>query len=130
MKATFLTFGAVSRAARVSSICCLFEPVLRKTSTTTRLRTSLAVPVVAWTIGMNTPRTTAVSRTVSRAASAGAELRRSPRSGSRSKKHMRVDLVGEALIAHAVLAAQPHREIGGGLVRAVEARQLVADDAA
>jgi hypothetical protein len=60
------------------------------TSTTTRLRTSFAVPVVACTIGMNTPSTTAVSSTVSRAASAGAELRLSPRKASLRKKPQRI----------------------------------------
>src|SRR4051794_9854594 len=129
MKSTFLTFGAVSRAARVSSICCLFEPVLRKTSTTTRLRTSLAVPVVAWTIGMNTPRTSAVSRIVSKAASDGAALRESARSASLKKKPGRIS-VRVSLDADSQLAAQAHRELARRLVRAVEAGLLVADDAA
>jgi hypothetical protein len=44
------------------------------------------VPVVACTIGMKTPSTSAVSSTVSSAASAGAELRESPRSASLTKK--------------------------------------------
>src|SRR3954471_24144651 len=129
MKSTFLTFGAVSSAARVSSICCLPESVFRKTSTTTRLRTSLAVPVVAWTIGMKTPSTRAVSRIVSRAASDGAALRESARSASLRKKLNRIS-VRVALDADAQLAAQAHRELAGRLVRAIEAGLLVADDAA
>ncbi|MFG0261669.1 MAG: hypothetical protein ACF788_04690, partial [Novipirellula sp. JB048] len=45
-----------------------------------------AVPErLAWTIGMNTPSTSAVSSTVSSAASAGAELRERPRMASLKK---------------------------------------------
>ena len=48
------------------------------------------MPVVACTIGMNTPSTRAVSITVSSAASAGAELRESPRIASLTKKLRRM----------------------------------------
>ena len=57
-----------------------------KTSTTTRLRTSFAVPVVACTTGMNTPSTSAVIRIVSMAARLGAAERERARNASRRKK--------------------------------------------
>src|SRR5688572_3989759 len=57
-----------------------------KTSTTTRSRTSLAVPVVACTTGMKTPSTSAVSTIVISAARLGAALRLSARNASFRKK--------------------------------------------
>src|SRR5437763_15149955 len=98
--------------------------------TTTRLRTLLAVPVVACTTGMDTPSTRAVRRTVSMAARLGAALRRSARSASVRKKPGRMSLVRVALVADAGLAAQPDGDLVRGRGRAVEARHLVADDAA
>src|SRR4051794_34273005 len=108
--------------------------------------------MVAWTIGMNTPSTSAVISTVSIAARAGAELRRSPRMASLKKniatssptcsrrqtgcdemtEHGCEDRssVGVALGADAQLAAQPDGELGGGLVGPVQAHLLVADHAA
>src|SRR5215211_1473047 len=79
---------------------------------------------------MKTPSTTAVSRIVSSAASAGAELRLNPRSASLRKKLQRIFLVRVPLVAQAQLPTQPDGEFGGGLVRTVEARQLVSHDAA
>ena len=90
MYSTDFTFAVFSIALRRSAFSCAVAVSLMYTSTTTRLRTSFAVPVVAWTIGMNTPSTTAVSSTVRSAASAGAELRRSPRSASFRKKLQRI----------------------------------------
>ena len=90
MYSTDLT-PAVASSSRFSSDCWAWvAESFTYTSATTRLRTALAVPVVAWTIGMNTPSTSAVSSTVSSAARAGAELRRSPRSASRRKKAARI----------------------------------------
>ena len=48
-------------------------------------RTSFVAPVVAWTIGMKTPRTSIVTSTVATAAKLGAALRRSERRASRRK---------------------------------------------
>jgi len=60
------------------------------TSTSTRLRTVLAAPLVAWTIGMKTPSTSIVTITVARAAKLGAALRRIARSASRRKNPRRI----------------------------------------
>ena len=86
MNSTDFTFEVPSIASRSCDCSSCVAESLTYTSTTTRLRTSFAVPVVACTIGMKTPSTTAVSRTVRSAASAGAELRRRPRSASLRKK--------------------------------------------
>src|SRR3954452_22453197 len=59
-------------------------------STTTLPRIELAVPVVAWTIGMKTPSTSAVISTVSTAAVDGAALRLSDRNASFRKKPTRI----------------------------------------
>ena len=61
------------------------------TSTTTRPRTSLAVPVVACTTGMKTPSTSAVIRIVSIAAKLGAALRRRARNASLKKKPILIE---------------------------------------
>ena len=55
------------------------------TSTSTRPRTLFAAPLVACTIGMNTPSTSIVTSTVASAAKLGAALRRIDRSASRRK---------------------------------------------
>jgi 5,10-methylenetetrahydrofolate reductase len=60
------------------------------TSTMTRPRTLLAAPFVACTIGMNTPSTSIVTRTVASAAKLGAALRRIERIDSRRKKPSRI----------------------------------------
>src|SRR3954453_9637136 len=99
-------------------------------STTTLPRIEFAVPVVAWTIGMNTPRTSAVISTVSTAAVLGAALRFSDRNASLRKKPTRIALVGEPLSGDAHLTAQPHRELAGRLVVLVHAGDLIADEAA
>ena len=54
--------------------------------TSTRLRTSLAAPVVAWTTGMKTPSTSTVTSTEAMAAKLGTALRDIERSASRRKK--------------------------------------------
>ena len=90
MNSTDFTLLVSSIALRSSACSSWVAESFTYTSTTTRLRTSFAVPVVAWTIGMNTPSTTAVRRTVRSAASAGAELRRRPRSASLRKKLQRM----------------------------------------
>ena len=69
---------------RAMSACVAFD--FRYTLTSTRPRTSLAAPVVAWTIGMNTPRTSRVTSTEASAAKLGTALRVMPRSASRRKK--------------------------------------------
>ena len=51
---------------------------------------NLAAPLVACTIGMNTPRTSIVTRTVASAAKLGAALRRIERIASRKKKPNRM----------------------------------------
>src|SRR5688500_7153088 len=130
MNSTFSTFGDDSIERRVSSICACVASPFRKTSTTTRLRTSLAVLLVAWTTGMKTPSTSAVSSTVSSAASDGAALRDRARIASLKKNPRRIGLVRVALDADAELAAQAHRELRGRLVGPVEAGLLVADHAA
>src|SRR3954447_18878426 len=79
---------------------------------------------------MNTPSTSAVSSTVSIAARLGAALRLRARNASLRKKPGRIALVRMPLVADAELAAEADRELLGGLVRAVEAGHLVADDAA
>ena len=86
MNSTEATLAVPSMASRSCVRSAAVDPAFTYTSTATRPRTSLAVPVVAWTIGMNTPRTSAVSSTVSSAASAGAELRERPRKASLRKK--------------------------------------------
>ncbi len=60
------------------------------TSTITRPRTLLAAPLVAWTIGMNTPSTSMVTSTVASAAKLGAALRRIERIASRRKNPSRI----------------------------------------
>ena len=47
---------------------------------------SFAAPVVAWTIGMKTPRTSTVTSTLAIAAKLGTALRPTDRSASRRKK--------------------------------------------
>jgi hypothetical protein len=54
--------------------------------TSTRLRTSLAAPVVACTTGMKTPSTSTVTRTEAIAAKLGTALRDMERNASRRKK--------------------------------------------
>ena len=78
MNSTDFTPSVPWSAARRSEVSAEVADPSTYTSTTTRLRTSFAVPVVACTMGMKTPSTSAVSSTVSRAARAGAELLRSP----------------------------------------------------
>ena len=72
-----------SRRTRSTSASVAF--VFRKTSTRTLPRTSLAAPVVAWTIGMKTPSTSIVTSTDAIAANGGTALRRSERVASRRK---------------------------------------------
>src|ERR671933_398760 len=104
-------------------------------STTTLPRIELAVPVVAWTIGMKTPSTSAVISTVRTAAVLGAALRLSDRIASLRKKPGRISLgsprpsVWEALGADTHLTAQPDGELARGLVVLVHAGDLVADQA-
>src|SRR4051794_2250875 len=99
-------------------------------STTTLPRIELAVPVVACTIGMKTPSTSAVIRTVNTAAALGAALRLSDRNASLRKKPIRMTLVGVALGADPQFAAQTDGELGCRLVVLVHAAGLVADDPA
>src|SRR4051812_4256333 len=105
-------------------------------STTTLPRIEFAVPVVACTIGMKTPRTRAVISTVRTAAVLGAALRLSERVASLRKNPTRISaslrrcaLVRVAFRADAELAAQAHAELAGRLVVLVHAGDLVADDA-
>src|SRR6476646_2294782 len=100
-------------------------------STTTLPRIELAVPVVAWTTGMNTPSTSAVMSTVITAAALGAALRVSERKASLMKNAARTFpfLVGMTLDADPQLAAQTHCELAGGLVMRVHAGELVAHEA-
>ena len=51
----------------------------------------LAAPLVAWTIGMNTPSINIVTSTVASAAKLDAELRRVARIASRRKNPIRID---------------------------------------
>jgi hypothetical protein len=89
MNSTRSTFGVSAIARRSAATSASLAPCLTKTSTTTRARTSFAVPVVAWTIGMKTPSTSAVSSTQTVAARLGAALRDSARSASLAKKPRR-----------------------------------------
>src|ERR687888_2093920 len=115
--------------------------------TSTRLRTSLAAPVVACTIGMKTPSTRTVTSTEASAAKLGTALRESERRASRRKKPIRIlglgVLVGEDGVeevrrlglggAHGLggRLAQQRAELGRREVAPrVAAGQPVADDAA
>src|ERR1051326_5312186 len=96
------------------------------TSTSTRLRTLLAAPLVAWTIGMKTPRTSSVTSTVARAANVGATLRRIVRNDSRRKNP---SFTGSDSRRPPARAAQAAGGLPRRLVPGVQARGLVADDA-
>src|SRR4051794_40600448 len=103
--------------------------VFRKTSTRTLSRTSLAAPVVAWTIGMKTPSTSIVTRTDAIAANDGTALRRSERLASRRKN---VTRIGDPLEAAGVVVVGVAEHVGELLRRllalGVEPAGLVADD--
>src|SRR5258708_22155219 len=100
-------------------------------STTTLPRIEFAVPVVACTIGMKTPSTSAVISTVSTAARLGAALRDSERKASLMKNPGRTGrlLIRVPFGTDAEFAAQAHRELAGRLVVLVHAAGLVADEA-
>src|SRR4051812_5586368 len=118
------------RIRRTRSTAASSAFVFRNTSTRTLSRTSLAAPVVAWTIGMKTPSTSIVTSTDAIAANDGTALRRSERLASRRKNVTRIG--APPLEASGVVVVGVAEHVGELLRRllalGVEPAGLVADD--